>query len=59
MKFNHRGAALPADDVVLSPKDVKQLSLEVQKRIDQFHVAKGTKLNAPASDETFSTPGLS
>ena len=53
VKFDHRGAALPADDVVLSPKDVKQLSLEVQKRIDQFHVDKGTKLNGPASDETF------
>lgn len=52
-KFDHRGSALPVDDVVLSHKDVRHLSLEVQKRIDQSHTAKGTRLNAPVSDEIF------
>ncbi|MEN9576747.1 MAG: hypothetical protein RL514_4602 [Verrucomicrobiota bacterium] len=53
VKFDHRGAALPASDASLAAADVRQLSAEVQKRVDQSHAAKGTKLNAPASDETF------
>ena len=53
VKFDHRGAALPARDASLARADVRQLSAEVQKRVEQSHAAKGTKLNAPASDETF------
>lgn len=52
-KFNHRGEALAIDEASYSFKDARQLSLEVQKRIDQFHLAKGTRLNPPASDEAF------
>ncbi len=49
--FSHRDAALqPVDD---SPVDVRTLSAELQRRIDHAHAAKGTKMNAPASDETF------
>ncbi|NDH05219.1 hypothetical protein EBX93_04735, partial [bacterium] len=50
-KLNHRGEALAIDEASYSFKDARQLSLEVQKRIDQFHLAKGTRLNPPASDE--------
>lgn len=53
VKFDHRGAALPAGDASLARADVRQLSAEVQKRVEQSHAAKGTKLNAPSSDETF------
>ena len=53
VKFDHRGAALPAGDGVLAHADVSQLSAEVQKLVDQSHASKGTKLNAPATDETF------
>ena len=53
VKFDHRGAALPAGDASLARADVRQLSAEVQKLVDRSHAAKGTKLNAPASDETF------
>ncbi len=53
VQFDHRGGTLPATDASLAGADVRQLSAEVQKRVDQSHVAKGTKLNAPASDETF------
>ncbi|MFN0076835.1 MAG: DUF1549 domain-containing protein [Prosthecobacter sp.] len=53
VKFDHRGAALAADDASLDGADVQQLSAEVQKLVDQSHAAKGTKLNAPARDETF------
>ena len=53
VKFNHRGTALAADDAALAGADVRHLSEEVQKRVDQSHAAKGTKLNVPASDETF------
>ena len=53
VKFDHRGAALPAGDTALARADVRQLSAEVQKRVEQTHAAKGTKMNALASDETF------
>jgi hypothetical protein len=53
VKFDHRGAALPTGDAPPVRADVRQLSAEVQKRVDRSHAAKGTKLNAPASDETF------
>jgi hypothetical protein len=53
VKFDHRGAVLLASDALLDRADVRQLSAEVQKRVDRFHAAKGTKLNAPASDERF------
>ena len=53
VKFDHRGAALAAGDGSLAGADVRHLSEEVQNRVDQSHAAKGTKLNAPASDETF------
>ncbi|MGB8166992.1 MAG: DUF1549 domain-containing protein [Chthoniobacteraceae bacterium] len=53
VKFDHRGAPMPADDASLATADVKQISMEVQKLVDRSHAAKGTKLNAPVSDETF------
>jgi hypothetical protein len=53
VKFDHRGAILPTGDASPARADVRQLSAEVQKRVDQSHAAKGSKLNAPASDETF------
>ena len=53
VKFDHRGAALSAGDASLARADVRQLSGEVQKLVDRSHAVKGTKLNAPASDETF------
>ena len=53
VKFNHRGAALAAGDASIAVADVRHLSEEVQKRVDQSHAAKGTKPNAAASDETF------
>lgn len=53
VKFDHRGAASPTGDAALARADVRQLSSEVQKLVDRFHAAKGTKLNAPESDETF------
>lgn len=52
-KFNHRGAIAPKVDASIVRADVRELSDEVQKRVDQFHESKGTKLNAPASDEAF------
>lgn len=53
VKFNHRGTALAEGDASIAVADVRHLSEEVQKRVDQSHAAKGTKLNVPASDETF------
>jgi len=53
VKFDHRGAALTTSDASLARADVRQLSAEVQKRVDQSLAAKGTKQNAPTSDETF------
>jgi hypothetical protein len=53
VKFDHRGAALPADDAWLARAEVRQLSNELQTLVDRSHAAKGTKLNAPANDETF------
>jgi len=53
VKFDHRGAALPAVDASLARAEVRQLSDELQRLVDRSHSAKGTKLNAPASDETF------
>ena len=53
VKFDHRGAALPSNEASPASTDVRQLSVEVQKLVDRSHAAKGTKLNAPASDETF------
>ena len=53
VKFDHRGASAPASDASPARADVRQLSAEVQKLVDQSHAAHGTKLNAPASDETF------
>ncbi len=53
VKFNHRGAVSATDDASLAGADVRHLSEEVQKRVDQSLAAKGTKLNAPATDETF------
>lgn len=53
VKFDHRGAALSAADASLDRKDVRQLSEEVQNRVDRIHVVKGTKMDAPANDETF------
>jgi hypothetical protein len=53
VKFDHRGAALVADDAALVGADVQHLSKEVQKLVDRSHTAKGTRLNAPVSDETF------
>ncbi|QOV91218.1 DUF1549 domain-containing protein [Humisphaera borealis] len=53
VKFDHRGPAIPAGQVTPPPGDVRQLSAELQKRVDQFHAARGTKLNPPADDEVF------
>ncbi len=53
VKFDHRGTALVVGDSSLNNADVRQLSLEVQKRVDRFHSENNTKLNKPASDETF------
>jgi hypothetical protein len=53
VKFDHRGAALPADDGSLAGADVRQLSDELHRLVDRSHAAKATKLNAPANDETF------
>lgn len=53
VKFDHRGAALPKSDASLASTDVRKLSAEVQKLVEQSHAAKGTKMNSLASDETF------
>jgi hypothetical protein len=53
VKFDHRGAALAVADGSLAGSDVRNLSAEVQKQVDHSLEAKGTRLNAPASDETF------
>ena len=53
VKFDHRGAALAADDASLGGAEVRQLSDELQTLVDRSHAAKGTKLNAPTNDETF------
>ncbi len=53
VKFNHRGDTGPVVDASVARADVRQLSDEVQKRVDRSHSLKGTKQNAPASDETF------
>ena len=53
VKFDHRGAALPVVDASLARAEVRQLSDELQTLVDRSHAAKGTKLNAPANDETF------
>lgn len=53
VKFDHRGTVTRASDAALARADVRQLSAEVQKRVDRAHAAEGTKLNAPVSDETF------
>ncbi len=53
VKFEHRGAALQAGDASLKIADVRQWSAEVQKRVDRSHAANRTKMNKPASDETF------
>jgi hypothetical protein len=52
-KFNHRGTIAPKVDASIARADVRELSDEVQRRVDQFHESKGTKLNEPASDEVF------
>jgi len=53
VKFDHRGVALPVNDAAIADADVRQLSAEVQKLVEHSASAKGTKLNPPASDETF------
>lgn len=52
-KFDHRGPAIPAGEASFPPANVRQLSAALQERIDQFHAARGTKLNPPANDEVF------
>jgi Protein of unknown function (DUF1549)/Planctomycete cytochrome C len=53
MKFNHRGVGSPAIDASSANADMRQLSEELQKRVDEIHAGKGTKLNASIADETF------
>lgn len=53
VKFDHRGAAMTAGDPSLATAEVRQLSDELQRLVDRSHASKGTKLNAPANDETF------
>ncbi|MFO7694623.1 MAG: DUF1549 domain-containing protein [Vicinamibacterales bacterium] len=53
VKFDHRGAALSARDTTLVHLDARQLSEEVQQRVDRSHATKGTQMNPPASDEAF------
>lgn len=53
VKFDHRGAAMPKSEAVAASADVPSLTAEVQELVDRSLTAKGAKLNAPASDETF------
>ncbi|MCY2976254.1 MAG: DUF1549 domain-containing protein [Planctomycetota bacterium] len=67
VKFEHRGTSAPAVDSSIARADVRMLSAELQKRVDQYHktmadtaTQKATtqkaleaKRNAMASDSTF------
>ena len=53
VRFDHRGAAPPGEGMASWPKDIRQWSGEVQKRVDLAHAARGTKLNPMVNDEVF------
>ena len=53
VKFEHRDAPVIASGATFARDDVSRLASQVDERVQRHHAAKGTKLNAAASDETF------
>lgn len=53
VKFEHRDAPLAAPGAAVARAAVPAAVRQVDTLIDRQHAAKGTKLNAPASDEVF------
>ena len=53
VRFDHRQTAFAQTALANPQKIPQQWSAELQERIDQWHQARGTKLNAPVNDETF------
>jgi hypothetical protein len=58
VRFDHRGSSAPAIDVSADRANVRTLSAELQKRVDQYHKsmnhkAVGSELNELASDTIF------
>lgn len=49
-RFDHRGSAQPAVEAALKPAEI---TARIDKLVEAQHARQGTKLNAPASDETF------
>jgi hypothetical protein len=53
VKFQHREAPLGEPGATISRTAVPEVARQVDALIDRHHTAKGTMLNAPASDEVF------
>ncbi len=53
IRFEHRGPIAPAVDARIASADIRQLSEELQSRIDQWHKTHGTQLNKPIDEEAF------
>lgn len=52
-KFDHRQPATEFYGTKLGRADVPGLTRRVDELVEQYHAAKGTKLNPPVNDETF------
>jgi len=53
VKFEHREASRAEPGAAVSRTAVPEVARQVDALIDRHHSAKGTKLNAPVSDEVF------
>jgi len=53
VKFEHRDAPASTGEATFSDADVSRLAAQVDERVQRYHAAKKTKLNAAASHETF------
>ncbi|QDU31661.1 Planctomycete cytochrome C [Anatilimnocola aggregata] len=52
-RFNHREPAVEFRNAPLSRADVPELARKVDELVQQYHLSKGTALNAAVSDEGF------